>query len=234
MASSKKACRPLSAALVLVLCLASLAVRQAVAECTSFQWTSQGPGDQLVALQEFYLATQGQQWSSQSGWDMSAAASDGNACIWQGITCCNVTEISGNDGEDSPPCTYDGSVQFVTLPYNNLHGQIPASFWTQLGCTLSGVSLAGNDYYLLLLGPCQASKFSMLPDWLQLSGARQSNDLIGQCQCSVVMQASQCILFASFQYLQHVILMYAGYTCVPSGTSLWLDYRLHDKRLTAC
>ena len=139
--ASKKKCRPLTAALSAMLCLASLAIRKAAADCTSFQWTSQGPGEQIIALQEFYLATQGQLWSSQSGWDMSASASDGNACIWEGVTCCNATETTDDDEES---CTYDGSVQFVTLPYNNLHGQIPASFWTQLGCTLSGVSLAGT------------------------------------------------------------------------------------------
>lgn len=127
--------------LVLFIGVGNFAPWQAAAECSGFQWTAQGPGDQLVALQDFYQATQGQQWLAQAGWNTSASGISLNACSWSGITCCNITAPADPDQE---ACTYNGAVQFVTLPYNNLRGTIPASFWAQLGCTLSGISLAGD------------------------------------------------------------------------------------------
>lgn len=137
-------CRHLNL-LVLGIGFVILAPFRAGADCTTFQWTAQGPGDQLVVLQEFYQATQGQQWLAQSGWNTSASGTSANGCSWSGITCCNT---SAPADPDQDPCTYNGAVQFVTLPYNNLRGTIPASLWAQLGCTLAGVSLPGDC-------PCQ-------------------------------------------------------------------------------
>ena len=140
--------------LVLVVGVGIFAPCRAAADCTGFQWTAQGPSDQLVALQEFFQATQGHQWLSQSGWNTSASA---NACSWSGITCCNTTVPVDPDQQ---ACTYDGAVQFVTLPNNNLSGEIPASFWARLGCTLSGVSLAGD--FLSTFIPILSWQLSML------------------------------------------------------------------------
>ncbi|KAK9864064.1 hypothetical protein WJX84_001938, partial [Apatococcus fuscideae] len=63
-------------------------------------------------------------------------------CTWEGISCCDGTEVAS---DESPACAYVGSVEFLTLPSNNLQGTIPDSFWTELGCTLAEITLNGNQ-----------------------------------------------------------------------------------------
>ncbi len=115
---------------------------KAMPDCTNFQWTSDGPGNQLEALQEFYTVTQGQYWTGQYGWNTSQTSNAQSPCSWQGLECCNTSAVTTGDG---PACVYNGSVQYVTLAHNNLKGTIPDVFWDQLGCTLSEINLAGKD-----------------------------------------------------------------------------------------
>ena len=116
----------------------------ASADCSSFKWAGVGPANQLTALQQFYTATQGPQWFSQQGWNSSQTA---DFCTWEGISCCDGTEVAS---DESPACAYVGSVEFLTLPSNNLQGTIPDSFWTELGCTLAEITLNGRPRLLLV------------------------------------------------------------------------------------
>lgn len=125
--------------------------------------TNNIPASEYAALNDFYVSTQGSQWtwlplSAGQIWNFSKSASDTFPCVerWQGLTCSSLC------GDDSGPCNIIGinltdynlngpipatfgdltKLEIVMLKENRLSGSLPASFFSFKNATL--ISVANN------------------------------------------------------------------------------------------
>jgi hypothetical protein len=95
----------------IVLIVFSVVVSLAPRAVSMPQPTSDVPPAERQILMEFFAATGGEQWTKRGGWGTSTPV-----CDWFGVICDFL------DGDASRP-----NVRSLSLPFNNLTGQVPPS-----------------------------------------------------------------------------------------------------------